>query len=125
MVTKRLIKGIVKGLLMEMVGDVMERGLAAQRELGEYIKELYGSNRAMDIDPRLGVCVAVDMLRFNPEKEQSHPIFEKVKQVLIDYELLDRTRETEAVLFRIIDGFMDRNDRVDNRDFDEIYEEWK
>lgn len=125
MVTKRLIKGIVKGLLMEMVGDVMERGLAAQRELGEYIKELYGSNRAMDIDPRLGVCVAVDMLRFNPEKKHDHPIFEKVKQVLIDYELLDRTRETEAVLFRIIDGFMDRNDRVDNRDFDEIYEEWK
>lgn len=126
MVTKRLIKGIVRDLLKEMAGgdDVMDRRIAAQAELRGHIDEL--NNLYKDyVDPRIGVCVAVDMLRFNPEKEHSHPIFRKVKQVLMDNGLLDGTPASEAKLVKIIDGFMNRYDRVDNRDFDKIFDKWK
>jgi hypothetical protein len=92
---KRLIKGIVKGILLEMVEekDIRARKDAANIELDAYFESEFPRGRGIEMerreDARARIGASIEILRTQPEREISDDIFMRVKDILGKNGLLD------------------------------------
>jgi hypothetical protein len=101
---KRLIKGIVKGLLLEMVeGESSKK--AAIKELDAYFNSFKEDYNPLVISPRqdarITIAVSIEILMHKPEAKNSNLIFQEVKKILGKNGLLNR--ESFNLLRDIID----------------------
>ncbi len=119
---KRLIKGIVKGILIEMVEekDIRARKDAANRELDAYFESEFPRGRGIEMerreDARATIGASIEILRTQPEIEISDDIFMRVKDILGKHGLLDG--KGEVALNSIKDGYVmdDRKDILMHRE---------
>ena len=109
MVTKRLIKGIVRELLMEMVegGEMNAKGELSRYFESEFsgIGEKAGEPSARDA-ARATVAASIELLMGDGELRLGNEIFNVVKGILSDNGLLDGSRESRTALINIMDGYM-------------------
>jgi hypothetical protein len=101
---KRLIKGIVKGLLLEMMeGESSKK--AAIDELNAYFNSFKEDYNPLVTSPRqdarITIAKSIEILMHKPEAKNSNPIFQEVKKILDNNGLLNR--ESFNLLRDIID----------------------
>jgi len=112
---KRLIKGIVKGLLLEMVegDDIEKRRDAANGELGAYFDSNFprGGGLAMERreDARATIGASINLLRNKPGRNIDNDIFMVVKGILDKHGLLDG--EGELALNSIMNLYVMDDDK--------------
>jgi len=100
---KRLIKGIVKGILLEMVegDDIEKRRDAANRELDAYFDSNFPRGRGLAMerreDARATIGASIEILRREPERVINDDIFKVVKDILGNNGLLDGEKVEELL----------------------------
>jgi hypothetical protein len=120
MVTKRLIKGIVKGLLKEMAGADKEKAKKnaseakknASEAISEYFEREFPRQREVPRefskrdDARATVAASIELLMGNGELRLENDIFNVIKGILLGNGLLDGSSESREALINIMNPYM-------------------